>query len=98
MRRTIEHLAWEIQDAPPTITIGELARQFGEATERITDAIDVLKIRARQPTQYPVVDWHRRPPNLWVVLKPRADATGPTSTGQPLTIQTSIDHGMWPPQ
>lgn len=64
MRRTIEALAWMIQDAPGEMSLGELARRMGETTERIGDAMDVLKIRTGQPTQVPPVDWVRWPPPI----------------------------------
>lgn len=60
MRIGIEKLAWLIDQHvhdPETITIGNLAKIHGETSERIMDAIDVLKIRRGQSTQLPPVPW-----------------------------------------
>lgn len=57
MRKSIEKLAWEIEHEDGAMTLGELAEKYGETTERIMDAIDVLKIAHGQPTQLPPVPW-----------------------------------------
>lgn len=41
-------------------TVGALADRFEQTTERIIDALDVLKIREGVPTQQPPVPWHDR--------------------------------------
>lgn len=64
MRRSIEMLARLVIDDrinSPQTTIGELARKYGESTDRVLDAIDVIKIIQGQPTQTPEVDWDGTP-------------------------------------
>ncbi len=63
MRRTIETLAWLLQAAPGTMTLGDLARRMDETPDRIHDAVDLLKLRRGIDTQIPPVDWTRRPPS-----------------------------------
>jgi hypothetical protein len=58
MRTPIERLAFELsRGIPGNATLGELAKHYGETTERIMDAIDVLKIRKGLPTTFPAIDW-----------------------------------------
>lgn len=59
MRRPIERLAWLVATEPGDQTIGELAKRYGETTERVRDAIDANKMRLGQPTGAPV-DWRQR--------------------------------------
>ncbi len=40
-----------------SVTIKELARLYDQTPERIADALDVLKIRKGEPTQFPPVLW-----------------------------------------
>lgn len=44
MRRPLEKLARLLANAPDTATVGELANKYGETTERIFDASDMLKL------------------------------------------------------
>lgn len=71
MRTPIERLAFELAGEPSTldVTIGQLARKYDETTERIMDALDVLKIIHGLSTTIPPVPWptthpgaDRRPP------------------------------------
>jgi hypothetical protein len=57
MRVGIEKLARFLRDEEGDATLGELAEKYGVTTERIQDAVDVLKIREGKPTQIPPVDW-----------------------------------------
>jgi DNA-binding MurR/RpiR family transcriptional regulator len=44
MRRPLERLARLLANAPGEATVGELANKYGESTERIYDALDMLKL------------------------------------------------------
>jgi hypothetical protein len=57
MRIGIEKLAWLISQESNSATLGGLADKYGTTTERIQDAIDVLKIRKGKPTQIPPIQW-----------------------------------------
>jgi hypothetical protein len=62
MRIGIEKLAWLVSGEKGDATLGDLAKRHGVTTERIADALDVLKIRQGIPTQIPAVPWHEDPP------------------------------------
>lgn len=61
MRKSIERLAWELErdrDEIDTLTLGEVADEYGQSIERIMDALDVIKIVRGDYTQIPSVDWN----------------------------------------
>lgn len=58
MRRAIEQLAFLLsKDKDETKTLGQLSAEFDEPTERIMDALDVIKIVNGKPTTIPPIDW-----------------------------------------
>lgn len=61
MRKSIEKLAWELERDTEIrgngTSLGEVAEKYGEDLERIMDALDVVKIVRREPTQIPAVEW-----------------------------------------
>lgn len=44
VRRPLEALARLLANAPGEATLGTLANKYGETTERIADALDMLKV------------------------------------------------------
>lgn len=53
MRRPIEKLAFLLAAEPGSALLGELATKYGETTERIADAMDVLKVMVGKATYLP---------------------------------------------